>query len=64
MGALPEAEPERDDQYRRADDQPAAELVEVIDDAQAILVADRPKALRHLITRLPTLGVVLRIRRR
>ena len=41
-----------------------AELVEVIDDAQAIFVADRPEALRHLITRRPTLGAVLRIRRR
>ncbi len=39
-------------------------LVEMIDDAQAILVADRPKALRHLTTRPPRLGGVLRIRRR
>jgi hypothetical protein len=64
MGALPEAEPERDGQYCRADNQPVPKLVEVIDDAQAVFVADRPKALRHLTTRPPTLGAVLRIRRR
>jgi hypothetical protein len=35
---LPEAEPERDRERQDADDDPRAELVEVLDEAQPVLV--------------------------
>ena len=44
---LPEAEPEGHDQRDHADDQPRAELVEVVDDAQTVLVTDRPQDAGH-----------------
>src|SRR5437763_16178261 len=44
---LPEAERDGDSKRWAAHEQPAAELVEVVDDAQAILMADGPENLRH-----------------
>ena len=43
---LPEADAERHQQHRRADDQPRAQLVEVIDDAQPLFLAYRPELHR------------------
>ena len=43
---LPEANPEGDGQHDPADDQPRAELIEVLDDAQPIFVPDGPQGLR------------------
>jgi hypothetical protein len=59
MAALPEADPEDDDQCRRGDDQPAAELVEMIDDAQPVLMTDRSQALRHRAATDELLGAAL-----
>ncbi len=42
MLVLPEAEPERDCKRERADDQAAAKLVEVVDDAQPVFMPDGP----------------------
>ena len=39
---LPEAQAERDDQRDQAHDQARAQLIEVVDDAQPIIVADGP----------------------
>src|SRR4030088_650126 len=51
---LPEADPKRDREYPRADEQPLSELIEVVDDAQAIVVPNGPKNLRHLPTSSPS----------
>src|ERR1035437_4030493 len=46
---LPEADGEGDREHDAADDQPTSQLVEVIDDAQSILVPDRaPHYLGHV----------------
>ena len=44
---LPEATREGDRQGGRTDDQPRAELIQMVDDAQAILMPDGPYDLRH-----------------
>jgi hypothetical protein len=44
---LPEADRKRDRQGDAAHDQARAQLVEVVDDAQAVFVPDRPEDLRH-----------------
>ena len=44
---LPEAEDERDPERDRADHEPRAQLVEVIDDRQPIVVTDRLEGGRH-----------------
>ena len=36
---LPEAEADRDDEHARGDDDPRAQLVEVLDDAELVVVA-------------------------
>jgi hypothetical protein len=41
---LPEAERQGDDEDEDADDQPVAQLVEVLDGAEPVLVGDRPDA--------------------
>src|SRR5579875_3112743 len=57
--ALPEAEGEHDDQRRRAHDQAAAQLVEMIDDAQPVLMTDWPQALGHRAATSELLGAAL-----
>src|SRR4029453_16220063 len=44
---LPQADAEADDERGDADDEARAELVEVLDEAQAILVPDRPQRAGH-----------------
>jgi hypothetical protein len=44
---LPEAHAEGDRERERAHDQPGAQLAEVVDDAEAILVPDRSEDPRH-----------------
>jgi hypothetical protein len=44
---LPEAEAKRHEQSRGAHHQSTSELVEVIDDAQAVFMADGPENPRH-----------------
>ena len=41
--ALPVAEPKCDDQRRTADDQPGAQLVQVVHDAESVFGPDRPE---------------------
>src|SRR6185312_12226033 len=40
---LPERDAEADQERGQADDQPCAELVEVLDEAQAVVIGDRPQ---------------------
>ena len=56
---LPEAEAEGHGQRGEADEQPSAQLVEVVDDAQAILVADGPENPRHGVRPGALLGFAL-----
>ena len=55
---LPVAQAEGDREHRQADEQPAAELIEVVDDAEAILVADGPENLRHRVRSGALLGAL------
>ena len=45
---LPQAEAEREGERDPADDQPRAQLVEVLDEAQALLVVNRADRSGHL----------------
>jgi hypothetical protein len=46
---LPEAQTEHDNHHAGAEDQPVAQFVEVVDDAQTVVVADRPELHRHQV---------------
>ena len=48
---LPVADRERDAEHDERDDQPIAELVEVLDEAQPVLMADRPQAAQARLRR-------------
>jgi hypothetical protein len=57
---LPERDAEADQERRDADDQPRAQLVEVLDEAQALVVADRPeRGAGHASFRAGALGAPL-----
>src|SRR5580704_246203 len=47
---LPETEGKSDRQRRQTDDQPGPQLIQVLDEAQMILVADRPDSAKHAAT--------------
>ena len=44
---LPQAEPKRDHERHRADDQAGAQLVEMVHEAEPVLVADRANRCGH-----------------
>jgi hypothetical protein len=49
---LPQAHSEHDPEGDRTHDQAGAQLLKVIDDAQSLVVADRPDCRRHLRLKL------------
>src|SRR3954447_23963818 len=54
--ALPQADAEADREDRDAEDQPLAQLIEVLDEAESILVLDRPQGGGHAPAPLALLG--------
>jgi hypothetical protein len=55
---LPQADAEGDAEHDRADDQAAAQLVEVVDETEAILVTDRAKDFGHQLGRNVAPGLI------